>query len=128
MYELSFELKGLPKMSNSNLRGHWHVKYGASKTWKRAVWRACWHLRPPLPLKRAHLTLTRCSSSEPDFDGLVSGFKHVIDGLVEAGVLENDKPSNIGTPDCKWIKTAPRKGKIIINVKEIADGEKETNA
>lgn len=71
---------------------------------------------PPKPLKRAKLTLTRCSSQEPDFDGLVSSFKHIIDGLILGGIIENDKMSNIGQPTYIWEKAPREKGKVIIEV------------
>ncbi len=115
-YTLEFEIKGLPSTANATLRGHWRTHYGKAKTWKRKVWLVVWHLRPPEPLTRAQLTLTRFSSSEPDFDGLVSSFKHVIDGLVEARVLIDDKPSVIGQPVCQWTKAKPGHGKIKVRV------------
>lgn len=77
-------------------------------------------LGPPKPLPMAKVTLTRCSSSEPDFDGLVGSFKNVLDGLVAALVIEDDKMSNIGAPDYRWEKASPGGGKIRIVVEEIA--------
>lgn len=118
-YELEFELMGLPKMSNQLLGGHWTIRASHAKKWKRAVWAACWHLRPPLPLKKAMITLTRFSSQEPDFDGLTSGFKSPIDGLVEAKIIENDTVSIIGQPIYIYMKVPPGSGKIAIAVKEI---------
>ncbi len=80
------------------------------------MWAKCWHLRPPEPLERAKLTLTRCSSREPDTDGLVSCFKHVVDGLVEAKVLADDRPSNIGIPDYRWEKCSNKLSRIKVQV------------
>ncbi len=114
---LAFELAGLPKLTNS-LRVHWRVKHNESVKWKQLVKeKLSWV--PPHPMKKAKITLTRCSSREPDFDGLVSGFKHVLDGLVEAGVLQNDKPSVIGQPTYLWEHAGPRAGKIKIRVEEL---------
>lgn len=118
MYELQFELTKLPHMTNA--RPHnWRAAHNAAKTWKRRVWASCWHLRPPEPLKRAKLTLTRHSSSRPDHDGLVSGFKHLIDGLVEARVLEDDRYENIGIPSYLWEKAKHGAGKVTIKVEEL---------
>ena len=72
--------------------------------------------RPPHPLQSATLALTRYSAREPDFDGLVSSFKHVIDGLVRSGIIADDKPSIIGQPAFYWHKTAPKNGHILIQV------------
>lgn len=116
-YELGFTIPYLPKMANQQLRGHWRTAYGHAKKVKRSVWRACWPFKPDKPLTRAILTLTRHSSVEPDFDGLSSGFKHVIDGLVECGIIENDKMSCIGQPIYRWEKGKKGKGFIHVHVK-----------
>lgn len=118
-YAFEFTLKGLPKMTNGS-RTHWIVKHRHAATWKRAVAIACHGHLPQAPLVSAALTLTRVSSTEPDFDGLVSGFKHIIDGLVECGVLDNDKMSCIGQPIYKWEKTKPKLGhvRVLVETKE----------
>ena len=114
-YSIEFTLPGLPKMSNQLLRGHWRTKHGHTKVWKRKTWRAVWPCLPPEPLERAVLTITRCSSVRPDYDGLVSSAKCIIDGLVEAGVLANDKHENIQVPIYTW-EQAPR-GKGCMRIK-----------
>ena len=118
-YTLRIKLDGLPKMSNQLLRGHWRVKHAHALKWKLAVSLACHGLKPRQPLEQATLCLTRVSSHQPDSDGLVSGFKAVIDGLVECGVLAGDKPKHIGFPEFKWAKCAPGKGHVIVEVKEV---------
>lgn len=75
--------------------------------------------RPKTPLKKAKLTLIRYSSTEPDADGLISGFKHVVDGLIVAGVIENDRMGNIGIPDYRWERAPRNQGKIKVVVEEI---------
>lgn len=71
------------------------------------------------PLAKAKLTLTRHSSTEPDYDGLVSSFKPCIDALIMANVIENDRMSNVGKPTYLW-ELAPRnKGHITIKVESI---------
>ena len=118
-YTLEFTLAGLPKMSNQLLRGHWRAKHGHAKTWKRKVWAECWHRRPSEPLEKAKLTLVRVSSAEPDTDGLISSFKHIVDGLVECGVLANDKPSNIGIPDYRWERGPRGAGCVRVKVEQV---------
>lgn len=113
-YLLEFELPGLPKTTNSGGRSHWTVKAREAKKWKNLV--AVLASKPPTPLTKAKLTLTRCSAVEPDFDGLVSSFKHVVDGLVDARVIVNDKQSVIGQPAYLWEKASPGKGKIKVRV------------
>lgn len=128
---LEFEIAGLPKMTNTS-RVHWTKKMKEASKWKRLVrmevikrqaiiiLMSTFHGPLSLaPLSKAKLTLTRHSSVEPDFDGLVSSFKHVVDGLVEARVIENDKVSNIGQPTYLWQKCAPRQGKISVKVESV---------
>lgn len=104
-------------MTNSLGRKHWTHKKRETDLLKRLVYNQCHtHKLINLKLHRALLTLTRYSSSEPDFDGLVSGFKHVLDGLVDAGVIVNDKPSVIGSPSYLWRREKPGLGYITVRI------------
>lgn len=119
-YILEFRLDGLPKRTN-NQTSNWHARAAEAKKWKRAVWDEVWHARrfPASPLDHARITYTRASSNRPDHDGLVSSFKHVQDGLIEAKVIANDKYENIGEPIYLWEKVSPRSGFIKVRVEEI---------
>lgn len=121
-YRLEFEIADLPRMTNvPSGKGHWRHRKAEADLWKAKVWNevAVRGMKPRTPLKTAKLTLTRYSSVPPDPDGLVSGFKHVVDGLVLAGVLDNDRFSNIGMPTYLWEKAARGQGKIKIIVEEV---------
>jgi hypothetical protein len=115
------ELHGLPKRTNSN-NGHWRTRQREALKWKRLVCELVTlsKMKPDKPIEKAKLTCIRFSSVEPDADGLVSSFKHVIDGLILAGVLENDRMSNIGMPEYRWEKVAPKMGKIQVIVEEVS--------
>jgi hypothetical protein len=115
-YLLELKLHGLPETTNSGGRKHWWVKTREAKKWIDLVCIETIGKRPSTPLVSAHLVLTRCSSAEPDFDGLVSSFKHVIDGLIHAGIIVNDKQSTIGQPRYCWEKAPPRGGHIKVRV------------
>ncbi len=106
-------------MTNSSNRVHWRARAKEANKWKRFVWSKCWHLAPKEPLKKAKVTLTRYSSKAPDFDGLVSSFKHCLDSLVESKILENDTFENIGQPTYNWFEARPCYGYIKIEVEEI---------
>lgn len=118
-YRLEFEINGLPRMTNSRKSSHWRVIQREADDWKMRVILYAKSARPKVPLARAKLTLTRCSSTSPDSDGLVSGFKRVIDGLVLAGVLENDRYENIGMPTYLWRKVPAGMGMIRVVVEEV---------
>lgn len=113
---IEFTLNILPKTTNAGDRRHWAVKVREVASIHRLVHLA---IRPHLPAKpheRVKLTLTRHSSSEPDYDGLVSSFKHVIDGLVRAGFLANDKRENIGVPEFRWERAKPKQGRVCVRI------------
>lgn len=76
-------------------------------------------LKPEHPLFKAKLTLIRASSRECDYDGLVSSFKHIIDGLTQCGVLVDDSKDHIGIPDYRQIKAKINEGYVTIKVEEI---------
>jgi len=110
-------------MTNTS-RVHWRKLYKERAKWKGLVGNAVLladerRAAERKPLTRARVTITRCSSTEPDYDGLVSGGKALLDGLVEAGVIVDDKVSVIGQPVYLWEKAKPGKGKVKVRVESI---------
>lgn len=116
-YSLELTLPGLPKPTNRQ-NVHWRVRQKHNKLWKQRVFAAAWPFKPPEPLKAARVTIVRHSSVCPDFDGMVSAGKHLIDGLKQAGIIVDDKMSVIGQPTYEWVKAPPKKGFITIKVEE----------
>lgn len=98
-----FTLEGTPRLYNSSNRLHWAVKNKEAWKWKRLVQFKCIELGVSgLNLIKAKITIIRHSCKEPDFDGLVSGGKHLLDGLKLAKVITDDKQSVIGQPVYLW--------------------------
>lgn len=118
-YVLEFEIGGLPKTTNAMNRAKWQTQHAHAKKWYLWVATVAVHFVPEIPFKKAKLTLTRCSSKETDFDGLVSSFKAIIDSLVKLRIIEDDKMSNIGQPEYHWESAPQRKGKIRVKVEGI---------
>jgi Holliday junction resolvase RusA-like endonuclease len=116
-YKLTIELPALPKTTNGS-HGHWSVIAAERKKWRRLVVFAVGIKRPAKPLMQAKATFTRFSSNEPDDDNLSISFKSVRDGLVDAGVIADDK-NRILTATYRWEKAPPKKGKITIEVEEV---------
>lgn len=133
-YRLEFEIRGLPPMANASggSRQFFTIK-NERDLWLNAVKRLIRLHLPVAPLKRARLTLHRHSSVEPDYDGLVHGFKAVIDAMVgkrkkgerEFLVLADDKITNTGKPDFDWIPARQGEGKIFVIVEEVESTPKE---
>ena len=119
-YSIEFTEPTLPPTTNGMASFHWWKKKKLSDTWNRTVMA---HVLakggPKSPLTKAKLTLIRYSSREPDYDGLVSSFKVVVDALRYCGVIKDDRMSNIGIPIYDWQLTTPKNGFIEEKVEEV---------
>lgn len=118
---MNLEIPGLPPMNTADGLSRW-TRRKLRQRWVREVQVAVLASgqKPAEPWKRARVTITRCSSSEPDSDNLYAGAKFLLDGLKAARVIEDDKPSVIGMPACVW-EHAPRgAGRVRINVEPMA--------
>lgn len=119
-YKLEFIVDRLPPLPNETMYRHWAVKRKIAQDWKQLIYLSVLDAGVPVkPLRFARVTLTRCSSRRPDWDNLASSFKHVLDGLIEARVLEDDSPNHIGCPLYQWRKTTQKAGHIVVCVEEI---------
>lgn len=104
---LEISIPDLPLMTNNLLRRHWSFVMKEKDKWHGLVFNAVdreWYGKNIKPFEKANILFERHSVREPDWDGLVSGFKFVTDGLVKAGVLIDDKPSVILDARYKWHK------------------------
>jgi Holliday junction resolvase RusA-like endonuclease len=111
-------LKGLPTGGNS--RQSWRAKYAETTKWKKAVFFATRNKLPSKPLKKVRLKFTRFSTSKMDWDNLVISFKAIQDGLVDCGVMRDDKVKNIPEIPVYAQGMAKRgEGKVKIEVWEI---------
>ena len=106
-------------MTNEVLSMKLRQRFRRKTYWKKYVWLVTAHKKPKKPLIKAKLTLIRATSIRPDFDGLVSGFKHIIDGLVLAGIIQNDKYENISWPSYDWEQAPPKHGFIRVTIEEL---------
>lgn len=108
------EILDLPELPNKSVYKHWKHKWNNTCKWKKRVMHECYlHKIHGLNLEIAKLFYERHSSKEPDFDNLVASFKPVQDGLIEAGVIQDDKTKNIGQPSYKWFYKAFKSGGMI---------------
>ncbi len=127
MAVISFEIPQLPKLPNQIMYSHWRTRHNHATKWKNLVIEATvklclWknaELSDRLPFKKARVIITRCSSRQPDFDNLVSSIKPLLDGLVKAGIISDDRQDVIAQPIVLWEKAGRRAGKIKIKVEEL---------
>jgi len=120
-YRLTVEIPGVPKLPNRVDGEGWRSKAGEAKKWRGWSFLSVRAKRPKKPLQLARVTLTRFSSREPDYDNLVKSFKHVMDGLIEAGIILDDAPKYLahGKADCRWVKVPRKDVKIKIEVEDV---------
>lgn len=118
IYRIEIELPGLPKMANGS-HGHWTTRYREANRWKAAVIAAIGSRRPEKPFEKVRCVFTRFSCVEPDDDGLTHGFKPIRDALVRAGIVIDDKRSNMES-SYRWERAPRGRGKISVVVEGIA--------
>lgn len=117
---IDLTILGLPKTTNGT-NSHW-IRFSERKKWHKLVTEALM-LQHHLPSARLFLprfvlnprfTLTRYSSRPPDFDGLVSSFKAIIDTFKKLEVIKDDSMAIIGQPDYKWELAKKSHGRVRI--------------
>ena len=77
--------------------------------------------RPDTPMKRAHITITWRSADKRkrDIDNLLSAMKGSIDGLVDAGVIEDDSAKELSyTLYYEWGDSV-KESETILNIQEV---------
>lgn len=115
-YIISFEVLSLPPMYNAHNRQHWGTKQKEKNNWTRLVGDSLYGKIPPTPFQFYTLRLCRHSSSEPDYDGLVSSWKYVVDALRYYKIIVDDKLSNSGPWICEWVKAPRNQQKISVTI------------
>jgi hypothetical protein len=111
---IAVTIQGLPRMANGG-HGSWQRGARERREWKVRVARELIGLAPAVPLDRLYVRFTRCSSVEPDYDGLVHGFKPVRDALVRYGFVVDDRNQNV-VAEYLWKRTPLRKGHIRVEM------------
>lgn len=112
------EINELPKTQNQLNSMHWRSRHNHARKWHQLVHFAmAAHRTDEMPIKSCELILTRHSSRQCDFDGLVGSFKPIIDGLVKSGVLLDDRPEIIGHPLYKWEQVKRTEARISIEIR-----------
>jgi hypothetical protein len=113
-FHLKIRIDGLPRMANGSY-GSWQRNAAEKKKWKMLMARELAGLAPQVPFTRMRATFTRCSSVEPDDDGLTHGFKPVRDALVRLGFVIDDKRTNLEAV-YRWEKVPQGQGHIQVEI------------
>lgn len=119
MFTLSLSIKCLPESLNKSLRSNRHASNRKNKAWDSLIWAETYSMRPPKPLQKAKISLVRHSHRMLDFDGMVGALKPVVDALVTAGILVDDRWSVTGKWDVDQVFRPKKEGPLLeITVKE----------
>ena len=90
MYQLDLRIEKLPKTLNVSLRTHYMQRAKDQREWTMLIGVKCIGKKPPTPLTKASIKVTRHCKRYMDFDGFVGSLKPVIDALVRNQVITDD--------------------------------------
>jgi hypothetical protein len=101
-----------------NHRLHWSQRSRLNKIWRLRVQNVIRGLEPSEPLERCHAVITKYGTRDMDFDNLVTSMKPVVDGLVDAGVMVDDKSRHFS---CEYKFEKCKRGTecLVIQLKEV---------
>lgn len=119
-YQIKIELNALPKSLNKKLRGHWTKNHRENCHWDTMIYSLVRYKLPPTPLNKAKIKIVRHFWAKMDFDGLVGSLKPVVDALVTAGVLIDDKWDVLGAWEVDQVFRPKKAGPLLqIEITEI---------
>lgn len=116
-YHLCVTVPEAPHMNTADNRNRWVRQREKKRIYDMVAALTLGH-RPRKPLAKALVMLTRCTAAGkcPDFDNLVQGGKHIVDGLVKCGVLADDNQDVIGQPEYRWVRGEPNRACVVVEV------------
>ena len=127
-YFVKFRIDDLPKTRNQLTYGKRYDRVKEKDKWLQLVAITVGNKIPKKPITLAEISLKRASSSLPDYDGLVSSFKYVIDALVKLDILKDDNLKILPNPTYEWTRVKRNEGYIEVCLKEIVSTEEIQNS
>lgn len=110
------------KLMSMNDRPHWSVQRRQAKTWRRAAaWAAITQLgtSPDARMRGASIvsiTLPVQGAHKRDPHNYFPTVKHIIDGLVDAGIWPDDTPEWVTTIEPRLELTTARPGVVVVSI------------
>lgn len=90
-YKMDIVVQGCPESLNKVLRMHYIKRNAYNQRWHHIIDLSTLGMKPPEPLMKAKLTLVRNAYRSLDYDNCVSSMKPIVDGLVRAFIIKDDK-------------------------------------
>lgn len=82
---------------SDNGRLHWAVRHKIKKAWLEQTWALCKQAGVP-HMERAHIVFTHYRVRDVDRDNRTASIKPCLDGIVRAGVLDDDNDAHVDMP------------------------------
>jgi len=128
-YWIRLVLPGLQPMNTASTRRHAMVQYRMASQLRALVVALVGRRKPWfIPLRRAHLLVTRHSSVMCDRGNLAIAAKPLVDGLVQARVLANDRPEELVTERYEWERAPQGQGYTEVIVVEALENAQATQS
>jgi hypothetical protein len=89
-YSLELTVRNVPPSLNQLLSKGWRFRHFTFKKIKQEIIDQCLGRAPAAPLNNFTISIHRYSVRSLDIDNFVSSLKPALDGLVMAGVIEDD--------------------------------------
>ena len=118
MKKLILSVKPTPPSPNRTLRMHWAVR---RKVFKDIYDQVFWQVKQARWKGKGsvQISVERRSAVLMDPDNLIGSLKPVIDGLVRAGVMPDDKEEDISFGTIKQVKSKRKDAELIITVRHV---------
>ena len=101
----------------SNYRMHWRTKYAWSKAWKEEVgYQIIEHKIKRDKTKFATVNIELYTIRKMDKDGMYNSIKPVVDGLTEAGLIEDDSEEYIDLTVSQIKVHKVKEQRVVINI------------
>lgn len=108
----------LPPRLNEFMRWHFHKRHKVYSEIYALVGYACTGKKPKKPLTKCTIHIERHSNIFLDADNFVASFKPIIDGIVHAGILEDDSWKITGPISHNQIHRPKKEGPLSVIVIE----------
>ena len=112
-YRLTIFIDAIPESLNVSMRTHYFQYNSKKKFWNELVRMHCINKLPKEPLKKAHLKITMHFWRMLYYDGFVGSLKPVVDALIYAGVISDDRWSVVGKWDVDQVYRPKKDGPLL---------------
>lgn len=109
---------------NANDRGHWAKRAQLTRAWRHAAgFTARRHKIPRFESAHIIATIHKATGRGYDASNLQPTLKAIVDGLVDAGVLDDDDNSRLIGPDARMGEKIPVNPGVMLTITPMGQGD-----